>query len=254
MWDSVKPKSISNGSELKLIESPPIVKIENLYKRFGSVNALSELSLEVPAGRIVGLLGPNGSGKTTLIKILAGFYTFKEGQVLISGRPPSHITKSIVSYQPDRGSFPTHMTVNDIVSIYKRYFDNFNESHCLEMLDAFQIKEYDTTNQMSKGMIDKLQICLTMSRKAKLYLLDEPIGGVDTIARDLVIETILNSFNPLGTIIVATHSISQVEHLFDTAIVLSKGHLICYDDCDAIRQRYGVSLEEALIQVYSVKC
>ncbi|MDD2218184.1 MAG: ABC transporter ATP-binding protein [Eubacteriales bacterium] len=240
-------------STLTLIEAPPVVKIEHLSKRFGPVTALKNINLEVPTGRIVGLLGPNGSGKTTLIKILAGFYTSYEGKVSIHGQSPSHLTKAVTSYQPDKSSFPPHMTVNEAVSIHKSFFMDFDEVQCKEMLNTFQINEWHKISQMSKGIIDKLQICLTMSRRARLYLLDEPIGGVDTVARDFVLNTILGSFNPAGTIIVATHLISQIEQIFDTAIVLSKGSLVCFDDCDAIRQRYGLSLEDSLLHIYGGK-
>ena len=240
-------------STLTLVETPPVIKIENLSKRFGSVTALKNIDLEVPTGRIVGLLGPNGSGKTTLIKILAGFYTSYEGKVSIDGQTPSHLTKAVISYQPDKSSFPPHMTVNEAISIHQGFFKDFDETQCLEMLNAFQINGWNRISQMSKGVIDKLQICLTMSRKARLYLLDEPIGGVDTVARDFVLDTILGSFNPAGTIIVATHLISQIEQIFDSAIVLSKGSLICFDDCDAIRQSYELSLEDSLLQIYGGK-
>lgn len=235
---------------LTLVKNPPVVKVENLYKRFGPVTALAGINLEVPAGRIVGLLGPNGSGKTTLIKILAGFYTSNGGAVFIDGQKPSHFTKATVSYQPDKSGFPTHMRANEAVLIYKKFFQDFNEDQCRKMLELFEINGEHEISQMSKGVIDKLQICLTMSRKARLYLLDEPIGGVDTAARAFVLNTILNSFNPSGTIIIATHLISQIEQIFDTAIILSKGSLICFDDCDAIRQRYGLSLEDSLLQIY----
>ncbi len=242
--------SAGKEAKLTLVENPPVVKIENLYKRFGPVTALSGISLHVPEGRIIGLLGPNGSGKTTLIKILAGLYTSYEGQVSIDGQRPSHLTKAIVSYQPDKSSFPSHMTANEAMRIYKRFFQDFDEEQCQEMLKVFEISGMREINQMSKGVIDKLQICLTMSRKARLYLLDEPIGGVDTAARDFVLDTILNSFNPSGTIMIATHLVSQIEQIFDTAIVLSKGSLICFDNCDAIRQRYGLSLEDSLPRIY----
>ncbi len=237
-------------SELTFVKNPPVVKTENLYKRFGPVTALAGINLELPAGRIVGLLGPNGSGKTTLIKILAGFYTSYEGAVFIDNKKPSHLTKAIVSYQPDKSGFPAHMRTNEAVGIYKKFFQDFDEDQCREMLKLFQINGEHEISQMSKGVIDKLQICLTMSRKARLYLLDEPIGGVDTAARAFVLNTILNSFNPSGTIIVATHLISQIEQIFDTAVILSKGNLIYFDDCDAIRQRYGRSLEDSLPKIY----
>lgn len=230
----------------KIIKTTPLVKIENLSKHFGPVKALNEINLEIPRGHIIGLLGPNGSGKTTLIKILAGLYTNYEGQVFIDGHKPSHMTKAMVSYQGDKNNFPAHMEVWQAVSIYKTFFTDFNEDLCVGMLDTFAIKRESKLGQMSKGTVDKLQIALTMSRNAQLYLLDEPLGGVDAKAREHVLDTILNSFNLQGTIIVATHLISQVEQIFDKAILLSAGNLTYFGDCDDIRQNTGLSLEESI--------
>lgn len=231
---------------LKLVKDPPLIKTENLTKRFGPVTALNDINLEIPKGHIIGLLGPNGSGKTTLIKILAGLYASYEGSVTIKGHKPSHTTKAFVAYQGDTVGFPPYMEVSEAFDIYKSFFTDFDQALCQQMLDTFEIDKNSKISQMSKGTVDKLQIALTMSRKAQLYLLDEPLGGVDVKARQHVLDTILNSFDSQGTIIVATHLISQIEAIFDKAIILDDGFLKHYGDCDEIRQKLGHSLEEAL--------
>ena len=230
--------------KLTLVEEPPVAVIEGLSKTFGSIRALRNISLELPQGRIIGLLGPNGSVNTTIIKILAGLYVQYEGQVRILGEKPSHKTKALVSYAPDRNCFPAQMTCRQASDLYKTFFEDFNEDTWEHLLDCFSLSPQAQIRQMSKGMIDKLQICLAMSRNARLYLLDEPLAGVDAGARDVVLEQILESFNPKGTILIATHLIAEIERLFDTVIFLSHGELVEFGECDCIRQRHGISLED----------
>lgn len=229
---------------LTLVKEPPVAIMEGLSKTFGNIQALRNLSLELPQGSIVGLLGPNGSGKTTLIKILAGLYVQYEGKVTILGEKPSHRTKAAVSYAPDRNSFPVQMTCRQASDLYKAFFEDFDESTWENLLDCFSLSPKAKIGEMSKGMVDKLQICLAMSRNARLYLLDEPLAGVDAGARDLILEQILEIFNPKGTILIATHLIAETERLFDTVIFLSHGQIAEYGECDRIRQAYGNSLED----------
>lgn len=236
--------------KLRLVENPPIVRVENLNKTFGSVQALKDVNLEIPEGRIIGILGPNGSGKTTLLKILAGLYTTYSGTVLIDGMKPGAKSKERVAYLPDRPAFSLNRTAGDIVEIYVDFFRDFNKDRFLELLEKFEISEKKEFKEMSKGMIDKVQISFAMAREARLYLLDEPLGGVDVAARDNVLDTILENFDSKGTILVATHLISEIERLFDSAIVLKEGEVIMNASCDDIRERYNATLEEAMKVVF----
>lgn len=237
-------------AELKLVENPPVVEITGLSKSFGLIKALDQVNLEIPEGWIIGLLGPNGSGKTTLLKILAGFYAEYEGTVLIDGHRPGAFTKAHVAYLPDKDGLPDNMMVSDIIQIYRTFFDDFDEEKCRRLLELFDIRESATPREMSKGVVDKLQISLLMSRKARLYLLDEPIGGVDVEARQHVLDLILENFNPQGTMIIVTHLVRDIERLFDSAIILKKGKVTAFEDSDVLRARYGGTLEEALKEMF----
>ena len=237
------------ASELKLV-SKPIVEIKNLTKEFDFVRALDDVSLEIPEGHIIGLLGPNGSGKTTLLKILAGMYAEYRGEVLIDGVKPGAETKAHVAYLPDRSGIPADMAVSDIVKIYRTFFDDFDEEKCKRLLETFDIKMQQMPKEMSKGMIDKLQICLVMSRNARLYLLDESIGGVIVEARDDNLGLIIENFNPKGTMLIVTHLVRDIERLFDSVIVLKGGKVEKFTDSDRLRSEYGMSLEGALKEIF----
>ena len=236
--------------KLELVENPPIVKIENLTKRFDLVTALDHVNLEIPEGRIIGLLGANGSGKTTLLKILAGLYTDYEGDVTIDGHRPGHETKARVSYLPDRPAFSLKQTPAEILEIYETFFADFNKEKFLALMEKFELDLHTPFTEVSKGMIDKVQISFTMAREARLYLLDEPLGGVDAVAREHVLDAILENFDSRGTIVVATHLISEIERLFDSVMVLKKGQIVMDSSCDDIRMEYDATLEEAMKAVF----
>lgn len=236
--------------KLALVEKPPIVEIRDLSKHFDLVKALDQVSLEIPEGQIIGMLGPNGSGKTTLLKILAGLYTSYEGEVRIDGHRPGEKTKAIVSYLPDRPAFSLKQTPAEILEIYETFFADFNKEKFLDLMGKFDLNLNTPFKEMSKGMIDKVQISFTMSRDARLYLLDEPLGGVDALARDYVLDTILENFDSRGTIVVVTHLISEIERLFDSVMVLKNGKLIMNSSCDDIRLKYGTTLEEAMKAIF----
>ena len=159
-------------------------------------------------------------------------------------------TKARVAYLPDKDGLPQDMAVNDIIKLYSTFFDDFDQEKCLELLKVFNIRETATPKEMSKGVIDKLQVCLLMSRRARLYLLDEPIGGVDIEARDHVLDLILENFNPQGTMIIVTHLVRDIERLFDSVIVLKDGKVEAFEESDCLRARYGGSLEEALKELF----
>lgn len=238
--------ALSENRVLKLVEKEPIVKIKNVRKYYEGIRALEDVSLEIPEGKIIGILGPNGSGKTTLLKILSGFLTEYEGEVTIDGYHVGAETKARVAYLPDKDGLPKDMPVSEMIKLYKMFFDDFSEEKCRELLAIFDIKEESKPKEMSKGVIDKLQVCLLMSRNARLYLLDEPIGGVDIVAREHILDLIIENFNPKGTMIIVTHLVRDIEKLFDSVVVLVDGHIKAYEDCDELRARYGGSLEDAL--------
>lgn len=239
-----------DGSGLRLVENPPVVEIRGLTKDFSEVRALQDVNLKIPEGHIIGLLGPNGSGKTTLLKILAGFYAEYEGEVLIDGHRPGAFTKARVAYLPDKDGLPEDMEVSRMIQIYRTFFADFDEEKCRRLLQLFDIRENAMPREMSKGVIDKLQISLLMARKARLYLLDEPIGGVDVEARQHVLDLILENFNPQGTMIIVTHLVRDIERLFDSAIILKKGKIVAFEDADVIRGRHGGTLEEAAREIF----
>ena len=191
----------------------PILECRNLVKKYGYKEALSNLDLTVERGKIVGLLGPNGSGKTTLIKLSNGLLSPTSGELLIDGKPVGVETKKIVSYLPERTYLNSWMKVSNIIDFFTDFYDNFDKNKAYEMLERLHINPKDQLKTMSKGTKEKVQLILVMSRKADLYLLDEPIGGVDPAARDYILNTIISNYNPDGTILISTHLISDIEQI-----------------------------------------
>lgn len=236
--------------KLKLVQNPPVAVLEGVSKSFDGVCALDDVSLTIPEGRIIGITGPNGSGKTTMLKIMAGFYADYQGRVTIDGFEPGAETKARVAYLPDKEGLPESMEVSEMIKLYRAFFDDFDEEKCRELLGMFDISEKSMPREMSKGVIDKLQLSLLMSRDARLYLLDEPIGGVDIEARDHVLDLILDNFNPKGTMLIVTHLVHDIERLFDSVIVLKKGKVAVFEDTDVLRARKGGSLEEVLKEIF----
>ena len=236
--------------KLKLVQNPPVAVLEGVSKSFDGVCALDDVSLTIPEGRIIGITGLNGSGKTTMLKIMAGFYADYQGRVTIDGFEPGAETKARVAYLPDKEGLPESMEVSEMIKLYRAFFDDFDEEKCRELLGMFDISEKSMPREMSKGVIDKLQLSLLMSRDARLYLLDEPIGGVDIEARDHVLDLILDNFNPKGTMLIVTHLVHDIERLFDSVIVLKKGKVAVFEDTDVLRARKGGSLEEVLKEIF----
>ncbi len=230
----------------------PLVRIQNLSKQYGHKLALKNVSLELQPGAIIGLLGPNGSGKTTMLKILGGVNTIYGGSVLIDGQAPGVYTKSVVSYLPDKTYFGDWMKPKDVIALFKDFYTDFNEAKCQEMLQRLSLDINQRIKTMSKGTIEKFQLCLTMSRDAKLFLLDEPIGGVDPAARDFILDTILNNYNENATILMSTHLIADVERIFDTVIFLKDGEIALHDQIDVIRAEQGKSIDALFREVF--KC
>ena len=230
--------------------SEHLVHIEHLTKYYGAKKALDSVSLTIESGKIIGLLGPNGSGKTTLIKILNGLLKADAGQVLIGGNTPGVITKSEVSYLPDRPYFGEWMKVKDVFNLFEDFYFDFSREHAEAMSRTLGIDSNAKIKTLSKGMKEKVQLILVMSRSAKLYLLDEPIAGVDPAARDLILDTILANYNPDSTIIISTHLIGDIERVLDEVIFLKEGNIVLHDTTDNIREREGMSIDELFRDVF----
>ena len=230
----------------------PILECNNLTKTYAGVTALDHVDLAIDPGRIVGLLGPNGSGKTTLIKLAAGLLQPTQGQILIDGKKPSPETNAVLSYLPERIALSQWMKVTQVLDFFCDFYKDFDRSAAEAMLAQLQIAPNQVLKQMSKGTKEKVQLILAMSRKAKLYLLDEPIGGVDPATRDYILHTILTNYNPEAAVIISTHLIGDVEQVLDEVVFLSRGQIALHDSCEAIREQQGKSVDQLFREVF--KC
>lgn len=229
----------------RMLKMDEIIKIEGLNKSYsGKKKALDNVSINVGKGRIVGLLGPNGSGKTTLIKVMTGLLKDYEGSVEIDGKKIGAYTKSIVSYLPDENYFADWMYAKDALTIFKDMYHDFDYDQALSIMKRFSIEPRMRIKTMSKGTKEKFQLALVMSRKAKLVILDEPIGGVDPAARELILDTILSNYSEDQTILIATHLIADIERVFDSVIFIKEGCIVLDKDVEMIRQEYQKSVDE----------
>ena len=230
----------------------PILECQKLTKKYGNYFALSDLTLTLERGQIAGLLGPNGSGKTTLIKLANGLLVPTDGHILINGLSPCAETKKIVSYLPDRSFINEHMKVKEILSFYEDFYENFSTERASGMLDSLGIDRDFRLQALSKGTKEKVHLLLVMSRVADLYILDEPIGGVDPAARDYILRTILTNYDGNATILVSTHLISDIENVLDRVIFLKGGQLALNASVDEIRTQYRKSVDTLFREVF--KC
>ena len=227
-----------------------ILSAQALTKRYGSHMALMGLNLELPRGKIIGLLGPNGSGKTTFLKLAAGLLTPNSGTLTIDGKPIGPETKAVVSYLPDRPCFQKSKRVRDLMDWYCDFFPDFDRKRAEEMLTELKIDPASRFKTLSKGTQEKVQLVLTMSRRARLYLLDEPIGGVDPAARDYILRTIITNYDPSATVLISTHLIADVENVLDEYLFLSLGQVIQQGSVDEVREKTGKSLDELFREVF----
>ncbi len=224
----------------------------NLSKRYGGAYALNGLNLELPQGKIIGLLGPNGSGKTTFIKLAAGLLTPTAGEITICGEPIGPKSKALVSYLPDRTYFSKQMQVGMLMDFFEEFYADFDRQRAQHMLTALGINTKARFRTLSKGTQEKVQLVLVMSRRAKLYLLDEPIGGVDPAARDYILNTIIQNYDPSATVLISTHLIADVERVLDEYIFLHQGRIVEKGSADQVREETGSSLDERFREVF--KC
>ncbi|CAK7016099.1 MAG: ABC transporter ATP-binding protein YtrB [Peptostreptococcus russellii] len=229
-----------------------ILEIQGLKKSYASKNVLKDINLSIDSGKIVGLMGPNASGKSTLIKIVNGLLTPDSGSVLIDGLAPGTETKSFVSYLPERTYISDWMKVKDIVEYFEDFYEDFDVERAHNMLEDLDISLDSKIKNLSKGSKEKVQLILVMSRKAKLYILDEPIGGVDPAARSYVIKTILNNYPEDATLIIVTHLISEIEGICDEVAFLNNGEIVIHENTDDIRTEKGMSVDALFREVF--KC
>lgn len=229
-----------------------IFECKDLTKKYGAFTAVENLNLSIERGKIIGLLGPNGSGKTTLIKMSNGLLTPTNGEILIDGKKVGVETKSIVSYLPERTYLNDWMKVKEMVGFFDDFYEDFDAQCAYKMLERLNINTNDKLKTMSKGTKEKVQLILVMSRKAQLYFLDEPIGGVDPAARDYILNTIITNYNPEASVIISTHLISDVEQILDEVVMIKNGHLVMHKTVDEIREEEGKSVDELFREVF--KC
>ena len=227
-----------------------IVRCNNLTKRYGELLALNDLNFALESGKIVGILGPNGSGKTTLIKLLNGLLTPTQGEILIADQPIGVETKKLVAYLPDNSYLNSWMTVKQIVAYFADFYEDFHPEVAYEMLARLDIAPERKLKTLSKGNKEKVCLILVMSRKAKLYVLDEPIAGVDPAARDYVISTIINNYNPEATVLITTHLIADIEQILDEVIFLKDGRLALHKTVEQIRTEHEKSVDELFREVF----
>jgi len=229
-----------------------MIELKNVSKRYKQTEALKNVSLSLKPGQIVGILGPNGSGKTTLIKILNGLLRDYTGEVLIENEGVGIHSNNLISYLPDQTYLADWMTGEKAISLFKDMYADFDEVRMRDLLSKLKLDSKQSIKTMSKGMKERFQLALVMSRKAKIYILDEPIGGVDPAARELILNTILDNYATDSLVIISTHIISEIEQIFDTVVFLKEGEVVLCDDVDQIRSTHNKSIDELFKEVF--KC
>ena len=229
-----------------------LLECKHLCKSYGSKSVLKDINLTIPRGKIVGLLGRNGQGKTTLIKLINDLLTPTSGEVLVNGKHIGVESKKIISYLPERTYLDKTMTLNDVVKYFKEFYDNFDSKKAFKLFNDLDLDINQKISSMSKGMQEKVQLVLVMSREADLYILDEPLGGVDPATRDYILDTILTNFNEGASIIISTHLISDIERILDEVIFIEKGRVVLSSSTDELRQKENASIDEIFRR--SFKC
>ena len=233
-------------SNMKLLE------INNLNKSFDNKEILKDINLSIQSGKIIGLLGKNGVGKTTLIKLINDLLTPTSGEILIKGQKIGVETKKVISYLPERTYLNKQMKVSEVISYFEDFYDNFDSKKAKKLLKDLDLDINQKLSKMSKGMQEKVQLVLVMSRNADLYVLDEPLGGVDPATRDYILDTILSNFNENASVIISTHLISDIEKILDEVIFIDKGQIVLQSDADKLRNKENASIDEIFRRMF--KC
>ena len=237
---------MQGGSIMEL----PVLEIKNVHKKYLSHSVLEGVGFSIPRGKIVGLLGPNGCGKTTILKLISGLLQLDEGEIRINGICPGQQTKSMISYLPERSYLNDWMKISDILNLFPDFYADFDRERAEQMLTDLKISKEEKLKTMSKGTKEKVQLILVMSRRASLYLLDEPIGGVDPATREYILHTILKNFDENSSILITTHLIQDVETIFDQVLFLNQGKIVIDGEVDEIREKYGKSVDGLFREVF----
>ena len=228
-----------------------LVEISQVEKGYGrKKQVFTNLNLSLESGKIIGLLGPNGSGKTTLIKMLAGLLKQDAGEITINGQKVGPDTKAVVSYLPERTYFNESLKIKNLVNMFKDFYADFDEARAYHMMELLKIEPEMVFKKLSKGNKEKVQLIMVMSRRAKLYLLDEPIAGVDPAARDYILQTIITNYDTEGSILISTHLISDIENILDDVIFVKEGNIVCHQNADTLRNEKGQSVDEIFREVF----
>ena len=225
---------------------------KNVNKNYGNKKVLKNINFSIPRGKIIGLLGKNGTGKTTLIKLINDLLTLDSGEILIDGKKIGVESKKIISYLPERTYLDKSMTVNEVIDMFSEFYDNFDSKKARKLLKDLKLDVNSKLSKMSKGMQEKVQLVLVMSRKALLYILDEPLGGVDPATRDYILDTILTNFNEGASVIISTHLIADIERILDEVVFIDKGKIALQSDTDELRKKENASIDEIFRRMF--KC
>ena len=228
------------------------IEFKNVYKSFGEKTILDGINLKLDGGKIIGLLGRNGTGKSTLIKLINDLLTPTSGEVLINGEKPGIESKKIVAYLPERTYLDKSMTVDQVIKFFSEFYENFSSEKAYELLKSLDLDSKMKLTKMSKGMQEKVQLILVMSRDADIYILDEPLGGVDPATRDYILDTILSNFKEGSTVIISTHLIDDIEKILDEVLIIDNGKIIIHENADELRQRENASINEIFRRIF--KC
>ncbi|GAA0053705.1 UNVERIFIED_CONTAM: ABC transporter ATP-binding protein [Streptococcus canis] len=229
-----------------------LLQLHHVSKSYRGKKAIDDLTVTIPSGKIIGLLGPNGSGKTTLIKLVNGLLQPNKGDIVIDGYRPSVDTKKIISYLPDTTYLNENMKIKDMLDFFSDFYNDFDKTKATSLLRDLELNPENRFKNLSKGNKEKAQLILVMSRKAKLYILDEPIGGVDPAARDYILKTIINNYSEDASVIISTHLISDIEPILDEVIFLKKGKLCLSGNADDLRQKHQQSIDSLFRETYKV--
>ncbi|NLP46110.1 MAG: ABC transporter ATP-binding protein [Epulopiscium sp.] len=227
-----------------------IIEIKELSKQYFNKKALNNISINIEKGKIIGILGPNGSGKTTLIKIITGILRQSKGEIKIDGKTPGVYTKSIVSYLPDRNFLYPWMNIKDAIAFYKDFYKDFDEKKAYELLDFMKLNSKSKISSLSKGMTEKLNLALVLSRKAKVYVLDEPIAGVDPVARDQILNAIIENYNKDSTMIITTHLVRDMESIFEDIIFLKEGEVFLARNAEELREERKMQIDDLYKEIF----
>lgn len=233
-----------------MTNNTPLLQYKNINKSFGHTEILKDINLTIPRGKIIGLLGRNGAGKSTLIKLANDLLTPTSGEILVDGQPIGIHSKEIIAYLPERTYLDRNLTVDQTINFFTEFYPNFEPTKARKLVQELNLDLNQKVSKMSKGMQEKLQLILVMSRDAKLYILDEPLGGVDPATRDYILDTILSNFSEGASVIISTHLIADIERILDKAIFIDHGEIILIDDADKLRKKHKTSIDEIFRQTF----